>query len=102
MNIPSTCVLKELLGSVLVSRVKELKANFMEENNEHIKQLQRMKSLGEEPLSPTTPLTMKRRLSLSKIARKLRIQNKERNVSIENLFEEKSIEEQPQEQSNDY
>lgn len=74
----------------------------MEENNEHIKQLQRMKSLNEEPLSPTTPLTLKRRLSLSKIARKLRIQNKERNISIENLFEEKSIEEQAEEQSKDH
>lgn len=85
--------MKELLSNALVSRVKELKSNFMVENNEHIKQLQRMKSMGEECLSPTTPLTMKRRLSLSKIARKLRIQNKERNVSIENLFEEKLIEE---------
>jgi hypothetical protein len=92
-----TMNMKELLASVLVSRVKELKANFMQENNEHIKQLQRMKSQGGECLSPTTPLTMKRRLSLSKIARKLRLQNKERNVSIENLLEGNSIEEQPQE-----
>ena len=63
-----TMNMKELLASALVSKVKALKEDFMKENNEHIKQLQRMKEDG-ECVSPTTPLTMKRRLSLSKIAR---------------------------------
>ena len=37
-----TLTMKELLSSALVSKVKELKENFMEQNNEHIKQLQKM------------------------------------------------------------
>ena len=83
-----TLTLKELLASALVSKVKELKENFMQENNEHIKQLQRMKEDG-ECISPTRPLTLKRRLSLSKIARQMRIQNKDRNLSIEKLIDDK-------------